>query len=166
MVVRCFIIILNHGKIVTGTSKIFAGLLDKIVELSTDSNSNETVLVNLTREFIASITTPNYTGTDTIIFDGLDLDSIEYNYLTVSSIFNISNVEIYDQTAKMSYTAPFTSNTRTLTTSTVYPVTDIVTDRRYDKIVPELFKVVFNKLSGNGSTIKAFIEWTLKIIKY
>lgn len=34
MVVRCFIFILNFGKIIAGTSKVFVGLLNDIVELN------------------------------------------------------------------------------------------------------------------------------------
>ena len=39
MVVRCFIIILSHGKIVTGNSRVYAGIFDNIVELETIPNN-------------------------------------------------------------------------------------------------------------------------------
>ena len=39
MVVRCFIIILNHGKIIIGNSRLYAGVLDNIVELETIPNN-------------------------------------------------------------------------------------------------------------------------------
>lgn len=39
MVVRCFIIILSFGKIVTGNSRVYAGVLDNIIELETIPNN-------------------------------------------------------------------------------------------------------------------------------
>ena len=39
MVVRCFIFLLSFGKIVTGTSRLYAGVLNNIVELETIPNN-------------------------------------------------------------------------------------------------------------------------------
>lgn len=167
MVVRCFIFILNHGKIIIGNSSIYAGVLDNIVELqllSSGSDTDEVTLLDLTKEFVPSITTSSSTGSTYIIFDDFDFTNVDCSYFLISSVFTVTGIDIYDSSARMSYIPPFeTGDPITISRSTHVPIIHQVENKYYSSVNAGLLTVIFNKLSGNGSTVKLYITWKLKI---